>query len=184
ARTLWCELACQLGQREGRTAEAYALVAAEDEKGVTPNADTLVELLDRFGPCQLVIDECVANAIHIYGVDGLPSGSFDSVMTFMQALTEAVRRSSDSMLLVSLPESEIEVGGKAGQEALEILSHIVGRIESVWKPVTATESFEIVRRRLFSDKVDYPPRDAVLEAFGDMYRNASAECASASARGH
>lgn len=182
ARTLWGELACQLGQREGRTEEAYALVAADDEKGVSPNADTLVELLDRFGPCLLVIDEFVAYARNIYGVEGLPSGSFDSVMTFMQALTEAVRRSSDSMLLVSLPESEIEVGGKAGQEALEILSHIVGRIESVWKPVTATESFEIVRRRLFGDDVDYAARDAVLEAFGDMYRNASAEFPSETAR--
>ena len=63
----------------------------------------------------------------------------------------------------------------SGQEALETLAHIVGRIESIWKPVTATESFEIVRRRLFAGQVDYPARDAVIDAFGDMYRNAAGE---------
>ena len=51
----------------------------------------------------------------------------------------------------------------------------MGRIESIWKPVTATESFEIVRRRLFAPNIDYAARDAVVNAFGDMYRNASGE---------
>ncbi len=169
-RTLWGELAYQLGGAAG-----YALVAAADQKGVSPNANTLLDVLQQFGPCLIIIDEFIAYARNIYGAEGLPAGSFDSVMTFMQALTEAVRRSPDSMLLVSLPESNIEVGGEAGQKALEILSHIVGRIESVWKPVTATESFEIVRRRLFADDVDYPARDAALQAFNTMYRHAAGE---------
>ncbi len=47
---------------------------------------------------------------------------------------------------------------------------MIGRIESVWKPVTATEIFEIVRRRLFSGDIDYPARDAVVSAFSEMYR--------------
>lgn len=168
--TLWGELAYQIGGAEG-----YAIVAAADQKGVSPNSDTIYELLELFGPCLIIIDEFIAYARNIYGVDGLPSGSFDSVMTFMQAITEGVRRSTDSMLLVSLPESNIEVGGEAGQKALEVLAHIVGRIESVWKPVTATESFEIVRRRLFSAEVDYAARDAVLDAFSSMYRNGAGE---------
>lgn len=168
--TLWGEMAYQLGGAEG-----FAILAAADEKRVSPNANTLLELLEQFGPCLIIIDEFVAFARNIYQVDGLPAGSFDSVMTFMQALSEAVRRSPDSMLLVSLPESDIEVGGDAGRKVLDTLAHIVGRIESVWKPVTATESFEIVRRRLFADDVDYAARDAVLEAFSKMYRHSTAE---------
>jgi len=168
--TLWGELAYQLGGAEG-----YALVAQADQKGVSPNSNTLTDLLSQFGPCLIIIDEFVAYARNIYRAEGLPSGSFDSVTTFMQALTEAVRRAPDSMLLVSLPESDIEVGGEAGKEALERLAHIVGRIESVWKPVTATESFEIVRRRLFADDVDYAARDAVLQAFNHMYRHSAGE---------
>ncbi|MBK8988277.1 MAG: DUF499 domain-containing protein [Chloroflexi bacterium] len=168
--TLWGELAYQLGGAKG-----YAIVSQADLKGVSPNSNTLTELLDTFGPCLIMIDEFVAYARNIYKVDGLPSGSFDSVTTFIQALTEAVRRAPDSMLLISLPESDIEVGGEAGKEALNRLAHIVGRIESVWKPVTATESFEIVRRRLFASEVDYAARDAVLQAFSSMYRNSAGE---------
>jgi predicted AAA+ superfamily ATPase len=168
--TLWGELAYQIGGLEG-----YQMVEQADLKGVSPNSNTLHELLDAFGPCLIIIDELIAYARNIYGVDGLPAGSFDSVMTFMQALTEAVRRSTDSMLLVSLPASDIEVGGEAGRAALETLSNVIGRIESVWKPVTATESFEIVRRRLFASDIDYAARDAVIDAFGSMYRNASGE---------
>lgn len=169
-RTLWGELAYQLGGLEG-----YQIVEAADLKGVSPGSNTLVDLLYKFGPCLIIIDELIAYARNVYGVDDLPSGSFESVMTFMQALTEAVKRSSDSLMLVSLPESNIEVGGDAGREALETLSHIVGRIESVWKPVTATESFEIVRRRLFASEIDYAARDAVIDAFGAMYRKGAGE---------
>jgi len=170
-RTLWGEMAYQLGG-----ADAYALVAQADQAGVSPGSDALSELLFKFGPCLIIVDELVAYARNVHGVkERLPGGTFESIMTFMQALTEAVRRTAESMLLVSVPESDIEVGGEAGKAALSTLAHIVGRIESVWKPVTTTESFEIVRRRLFASEVDYAARDAVINAFGDMYRNAAGE---------
>ncbi len=38
--------------------------------------------------------------------------------------------------------------------------------------MSATESFEIVRRRLFAGQIDYAARDATVNAFADMYRNA------------
>ncbi|NLF02984.1 MAG: ATP-binding protein [Anaerolineales bacterium] len=168
--TLWGELAYQLGGREG-----YEMVRAADEGGANPGSDVLVAVLGRYGPCLIIIDELVAYARNIYGVTGLPSGSFEAVMSFVQSLTEAVRRSVDSMLLISIPESDMEVGGRAGRETLESLSHIVGRIDSVWKPVSARESFEIVRRRLFATEVRHAERDATVNAYADLYRGASAE---------
>ncbi len=169
-RTLWGELAYQLGGLEG-----YKMIEPSDLNGVSPGSNTLRELLYRFGPSLIIIDEFVAYARNLYGVERLPGGTFESIMTFMQSLTEAVKASSEALLLISLPESDIEVGGQAGREALNTLAHIVGRIESIWKPVTATESFEIVRRRLFASAIDYAARDAVVNAFGDMYRNAAGE---------
>lgn len=169
-RTLWGEMAYQLGGVEG-----YQSLVEADLAGVSPGSDALLDLLEQYGPCLIIIDELVAYARNIYGRTDLPAGTFDSVMTFIQSLTEAVRRSTDSMLLISIPASDMEIGGEAGREALERLAHIIGRIESVWKPVTATESFEIVRRRLFSSEVDYAARDAVIKAFGSMYRNAAGE---------
>ncbi|HEX3050649.1 MAG TPA: DUF499 domain-containing protein [Aggregatilineaceae bacterium] len=162
--TLWGELAYQLGGLEG-----YRLVEKADLNGVNPGSDTLVELLEAYGPCLIIIDELVAYARNLYHTDNLPAGTFDSVMSFVQSLTEAVRRSTDSLLVISIPQSRIEIGGEGGQETLNILSHIVGRMEAVWRPITAIESFEIVRRRLFASEIDYAARDAVLDAFGKMY---------------
>jgi predicted AAA+ superfamily ATPase len=176
--TLWGELAYQLGGLEG-----HKMVETADLRGVSPGSNTLLDLMETFGPCLIIVDELVAYARNLYRVEGLPGGSFDAVMTFIQALTEATRRSSDSMLLVSIPASDIEIGGEGGREALEILANVIGRIESVWKPVTATESFEIVRRRLFASEIDYPARDAVVAAFAEMYRQNTSEFPSGVAEG-
>ena len=62
--------------------------------------------------------------------------------------------------MVSLPASDttgsphtqaddVEVGGERGREALDRLRNVVGRVESSWRPASAEEGFEIVRRRLF-----------------------------------
>jgi predicted AAA+ superfamily ATPase len=177
--TLWGDIAYQIGGIEG-----YRLVEKADLAGVSPGSDTLLELFEKFGPALLIIDELVAFARNLYNApDRLPAGTFDAVMTFVQSLTEAVKRSSDSMLLVSIPESDIEIGGEGGKASLDILAKTIGRIESVWKPVTATESFEIVRRRLFSSEMDYAARDAVLSAFREMYAGNSGEFPSGVAEG-
>lgn len=177
--TLWGDIAYQIGG-----VEAYRVVETADMTGVSPGSDTILQLLEAHGPALLIVDELVAFARNLYNVsERLPAGSFDAVMTFVQSLTEAVKRSSDSMLLVSIPESDIEIGGEGGKAALDILAKTIGRIESVWKPVTATESFEIVRRRLFSSEMDYAARDAVLSAFREMYAGNSGEFPSGVAEG-
>ncbi len=169
--TLWGDIAYQLGG-----VEAYRSIEKADLSGVSPGSDTLLKVMEDHGPVLIIIDELVAFARNLYNaVERLPAGTFDTVMTFVQSLTEAVKRSSDSMLLVSIPESDIEIGGEGGKASLDILAKTIGRIESVWKPVTATESFEIVRRRLFSTEMDYASRDAVLNAFRDMYNSNSGE---------
>ncbi|HPZ43157.1 MAG TPA: Swt1 family HEPN domain-containing protein [Bacillota bacterium] len=163
--TMWGEMAYQLGG-----SQAYRMVAREDQQGVSPGSGVIKDLFDTYGPALVLIDEWVAFARNIYGVEGLCAGSFDANMTFAQALTEGARRSRCSMVITSIPASDIEIGGEGGQAALERLQNTFGRLESVWKPAAMEESFEIVRRRLFSHNIDYAARDAVINAFMDMYR--------------
>ena len=162
--TMWGEMAYQLGGPV-----AYQMMAQEDRQGVSPGSGVIKELMDNFGPALVLIDEWVAFARNIYGVSGLCAGSFDANMTFAQALTEGVKRSRQSIVITSIPASDIEIGGEGGQAALERLQNTFGRLESVWKPAAMEESFEIVRRRLFGLTVDYAARDAVIAAFIDMY---------------
>lgn len=108
-------------------------------------------------------------------MDGLPAGSYDNFITFIQEITEAARASENSIVVASIPESDIEIGGDAGKTALETIEHTFGRMESIWKPVAANEGFEVVRRRLFLDCKDLETRDMVCTVFSNMYQENSAD---------
>ena len=182
-RTLWGELAWQLGGRE-----AYEKVRADDERATSPG-DVLRQLFNEYGPCLILIDEWVAYARQLHDEPDLPGGSFDTQFTFAQALTEAVKASPRCLLVVSLPASEspspthtgaedVEVGGIRGREALARLRNVIGRVEAPWRPATAEESFEIVRRRLFQSMTDpeqFQARDMVARAFAELYRTQAGE---------
>ncbi len=172
--TLWGEIAAQLVQSTGNPM-LYSYVREADIKGVSPGSEALTELFNACGSCLILIDELVAYAKRIYGVAGLPAGSFDNFITFIQELTEAAKASKSSLVVASIPESEIEVGGEAGKIALEAIEHHFGRMEAIWKPVVANEGFEIVRRRLFLDCQNTAERDRVCTEFSNMYREYTAD---------
>ena len=95
-------MAYQLGGKE-----AYDFIKEADQKSVAPGSNTLVQLFNKFGPCIILIDELARYTSNIYTRNDLPSGSFDSVITFIQNLTEAIKRSKNSALIASIPESNI-----------------------------------------------------------------------------
>jgi len=166
-RTTWGELAWQLGG-----AEAFDMVADNDASGIAPGSNLLEALFKKHAPCLILIDEWVAYLRQIYKVEGLPSGSFDANLSFVQSLTEAVKASPGTLLVASLPASQIEVGGEGGQEALARLKQTFSRVESSWRPASQEESYEIVRRRLFKDIPGdkFHHRDNTLKQFAKMYR--------------
>ena len=166
--TLWGEMAAQLAESAGKP-ELYEYVKESDKKHVSPGSLTLKNLFDASAPCLILMDELVSYAKKIYGVNGLPAGSFDNFISFIQEITEAARASKNSIVVASIPESDIEIGGDAGKIALGTIEHTFGRMESIWKPVVANEGFEVVRRRLFLDCKDSDQRSAVCSKFSQMY---------------
>lgn len=163
-RTLWGELAAQLGGTEG-----YERVREADEAGRAPSSDTLLELLNDAGPTLILIDELAAYARNLYGRDTLSGGTFSAVLTFVQALTEAAKRARRCLVVASLPESKLEMGDELGQQAHTALEHTFGRLEAIWRPVGPGEGFEIVRRRLFAAVEDEGARDAACREFARLY---------------
>lgn len=166
--TLWGEMAAQLAESAGNP-KLYDYVKEADRKGVSPGSETLKNLFDACGPCVVLMDELVNYAKKLYGAPDLPAGSFDNFISFIQEMTEAARASKNSMVVASIPESEIEIGGDAGKIALETIEHTFGRMESIWKPVAANEGFEVVRRRLFLDCKNPEAREQVCTSFSRMY---------------
>ena len=176
-RTLWGELAWQLGGRA-----AFERIRADDQNATNPG-DALKELLQAHAPCLVLIDEWVSYARQLHDGSDLPGGSFETQFTFAQTLTEAVKATENCLLVVSLPASDTsgvddsEVGGVQGRAALERLHNVVERVASTWQPASTEEGFEIVRRRLFEQ---FGPeaakqRDVSARAFADLYRARQAE---------
>jgi len=182
-RTLWGELAWQLGGKK-----AFSRVKADDEKATSPG-DVLRELFIEYGPCLILIDEWVAYARQLHDQSDLPAGGFETQFTFAQVLTESAKLAKNCLLVISLPASDtggsphtqaddVEVGGQRGREALDRLRNVVGRVEASWRPASAEEGFEIVRRRLFepmAEPAQFKDRDVVARAFADFYRTQQAE---------
>ena len=163
-RTLWGDLAWQLGGAEG-----YARVADADASGTSPGKAVLETLLARCAPCVILIDELVAYVRQFEEGKTLTGGTFDSNLSFVQALTEALKAVPTAVLLASLPESDKEAGSQRGVKALEALAHYFGRVQALWKPVATEEAFEIVRRRMFASINDKLAMESVCRAFADFY---------------
>ena len=190
-RTLWGELVWQLGFAAGGAKEAkkaFSRVQADDEKATSPG-DMLRMLMNDYGPCLILIDEWVAYARQLHDQSDLPGGSFETHFSFAQTLTEAAKAAKHCVLVISLPASDttgsphavaedVEVGGERGRMALERLRNAVGRVEASWRPASAEEGFEIVRRRLFEplvEKSQFVARDTVATAFYDFYGSQAQE---------
>ena len=178
--TLWGEMAYQLGwsrpgaandaEREQQAAQSFRMLQESDAAGTAPGSNTLVALFEQTGPSIILIDELIAFMRNIRDARNLPAGSFNANMTFVQNLTEAVKRSPHAVLVASIPESAIELGDSRGEEIARRIENTFGRLEAVWQPVGAHEGFEVVRRRLFGDVQDEAGREATCRAFTDFYR--------------
>ncbi|MFE5290488.1 DUF499 domain-containing protein [Nocardia sp. NPDC056611] len=180
--TLWGELAWQLGGQD-----AYDIVA-ESDKARVPSGESLEQLLRAYAPAVILIDEWVAYARLLHGRDDLPGGTFEAQFTFAQTLTDMAKTIPGLMLVVSIPASsdpadknarasDAEVGGVRGQETLERLQNVIGRVSKHWRPATPGEAFEIVRRRLFEEPTAQAikDRDFIAKALVKFYREHSAE---------
>ena len=150
--TLWGVMAYQLGGQD-----AYEIIGGAARGGTAPGGAQLDRLLEHVGPCVILMDELVAYVRNA-------GDAKDSIYTFMQVLTQSVRRSNNATLVVTLPESVVEAGAEGGVEALSRLDSILGRIEAVWEPLEVHEAFEVVRRRLFGRVRDEAARDRVCES--------------------
>ena len=162
--TLWGRMANQLGGQD-----AYNIIGEAARQGISPGGKQLDKLFEHVGPSVILIDELVAYVRNVQEV------TRDSIYTFVQTLTQSVRRCEHIALVVTLPESQNQAGDEAGNEALQKLEEIFERIEDVWEPLEIREAFEVVRRRLFGSDIDEVERDRTCEAYSKMYQNTRRE---------
>ena len=165
-RTLWGYLAWRLGGWE-----AVDRIADSEAARTNPGSERLIPILRDAAPCLVLMDEVVAFARQLRGLE------YDAFHAFIQSLTEAAAAVERAVIVGSLPESGAEVGNEQGRDALRRLEKIFGRVQSAWMPASGIETFEIVRRRLFQplDPAEEKARDETIRAFRKFYRENPAD---------
>ncbi|MDB5438829.1 MAG: superfamily helicase, family [Caulobacteraceae bacterium] len=161
-RTIWGYLAYRLAGDEG-----LALIAGAEEAGTNPGGEALEKVLRASGgPALILLDEIVAY------VKQLSGERYEANLSFFQSLTEAATRVPQALVVGSLPESEDESGGDRGRETLARLEKLFGRLQSSWQAAQGTETYAIVRRRLFQelDEAGMKARDKTIDAYRRLYR--------------
>jgi hypothetical protein len=168
--TIWGDIAYQLGG-----AQAYEIVKANDEQRANPKG-LFKKVLEHCKPCLILIDELADYCVSASAVPVGGSNLKDQTISFMQELTEAVAGTDNCVLIATLPISAQEVA--ASPEAQQILTALENRIVRVGanlKPVEDDEIFEVVRRRLFEDDIDWNQVNQVVDSYSGLYNTLLAE---------
>ena len=176
-RTLWGELAWQLGDAAGgKGKEAYQFVADSDAKGHQSGLQGASSICSA-STVRSSFSSTSGSPTHGRSSASAicPSGDFE-VTDFFRPGThggcKGGRRKRWS--LHRFPASKIEIGGENGELALDTLKNVFTRVGKPWRPASADEGFEIVRRRLFEPvegKDAEVAREAVVRAFAKMYKD-------------
>ena len=168
-RTLWGELAYQIG------AKAYKTVEDNDKNKIAPGADDLSKILSDAQPCLILMDEVLQYLTKAYGVkvgDGSLGGQ---TLSFLQELTIAVANNENCVLVATLPSSIQEQYDEKTEEAFGKLTRVFGRVEAIRTPVEGEEIYEIIRRRLFENIGVEKDRKQVAQVYWDLYQKLSAD---------
>jgi Protein of unknown function (DUF499)/Swt1-like HEPN len=163
-RTLWGYLAHSLAGREG-----LSIIEAAEAAGTNPGGEAFKRVLDAAGgPSLILLDELVAY------VRQLDNERYEAHLSFIQSMTEAAAQSDNALIVGSLPESDIEAGGgEKGLDTLRRLEKLFGRTQSSWQPAQGSETYAVIRRRLFQELDDNgeKARKRTVEAFRKIYRD-------------
>ncbi|MCD8261448.1 MAG: DUF499 domain-containing protein [Bacteroides sp.] len=166
-RTLWGELAYQLGGKEG-----YNRIRENDESLTAPTASLIKPILEQAAPALLLIDE-LADYCNKATAKKVESGSlYTQTISFVQTLTEVVSSIPRCLLISTLPASATEVASsETGQQILSSLETRIIRVGTSIKPVDDEEIFEVVRRRLFENVENPEVIEQVLTRYKNTYHN-------------
>jgi hypothetical protein len=163
-RTLWGEIAYQLGGRSG-----YEVVRADDEAMTSPGKRTLRALLEKYPRVLILLDEIMLYGLRAGAVKVHDSTLRAQTFAFLQTLTELVSSTPGTALVTTFPESHLEYyDPEQADTVFALLGNIFGRVEATRVPVQGEEIFEVVRRRLFH-AIDENYAKNVVAAYQGLY---------------
>lgn len=161
--SLWGEMAYLLGGPD-----AFALIAEDDARLVSPGEDKLEAVLRSVGPSLILIDETLHYVDKVAQIKGEQSNLAKQTVAFLRELTSVVDALPRNMLIVSLTASRMDQLSDKALDWLERMEHHVNRLARACTPIEGTEIHAVVRRRLF-DAVDDTVAKQVASRYHQLY---------------
>lgn len=178
ARTLWGELALQLGGKA-----LYRKIETNDQNRTAPKG-LFVEILKEAAPCLVLLDELADYCVVAGAVDVGTGTLADQTVSFIQELTEAAAQVPGVAIAATLPASALEVSSsEKGQDILQRLEKRFGRMSADVKPVADEEIYQVVRRRLFETLGDEADHQRAADAFMRLYEQHKTEVTPEASKG-
>ena len=161
-KTPWGEIAEQLG--------CYHLIKDHDQKRIAPGKEILREIIKQSGSVLILIDELLAYITKANELEKQEKIAQGQTLVFLQEITEVIAASSNSVLILTLPKSDLEKFDEAATRALSQLEKVSGRVESIYVPVDGIEIYEVVRKRLFDNIGDINQHKQTAETYFRLYQ--------------
>lgn len=137
-KTPWGEIAWSLGGEA-----AFSVVAEHDAQVNAPGGDVIRKFIPKDTPCLILLDELMN-----YVSRSRKMGMATQLYNFLQNLSEVARGSTNIVLVVSIPASELEMTAE-DQSDYERYKKLLDRLGKAIMMSAETETSEIIRRRLF-----------------------------------
>lgn len=165
-RTLWGELAYQLGGRDG-----YELIRKSDEGLVSAGAQFLEKLVGD-QPALIMLDELARylRAAKAVATANKKSDLAEQAVAFLMTLIEFAASRERVAVVITLADSKDAFGDETESLKLELAEakHISARQERVITPTGETEIARIVNHRLFQS-IDATAAEQVATAYAAYY---------------
>ncbi len=171
-RTLWGELAWQIGRARGDAPAAYEIVRRSDELGAAPGTQVLERLVGG-RPALLMLDE-IARYMTVAKVIPTAHGGSnlaEQSVAFLMSLIEFAASQPNVAVVLTLADSTDAFGEATDQlkQELEEARRVSARQERVITPTGETEIARIVCHRLF-ESIDPDAAEETSAAFASYYR--------------
>ena len=160
-KTPWGEIATQLGK--------YSKIRAHDEQKISPGKKRLRELLEDEQPLIILMDEIIEYAAKI--ISGKQEKKVDptQLLVFMQELSEVIATLPQTVLVITLPEQDIELYSEQVEKFSKKLKQVLGRLETVQTPINSHEIPLVIKKQIFSNVEDKVIVKSIMNAFQSTY---------------
>ncbi|MCD6507091.1 ATP-binding protein [Candidatus Poribacteria bacterium] len=165
-RTLWGELAYRLGGKG-----FYEAIRNADEARISPGQAKLARMLRETQPVMILMDEVMHYLARARAIRVGDSNLMEQTAIFIRELTTAVDETPQSVLVLSLPASSLEIpmDREQAEWMFQHVRKVLGRTELIETPVAEDEVFGVLKRRLFRSVGTERTAKRVINAFSTYY---------------